>query len=97
MSNPSISSVRRGGRPLTARLQPKPDLPAYPHHYAAPSVAGQVAYKRDHWGSTARALREEIVAAEEAMVAALDAQERQEANRARIRSVLAQNTDKGLR
>ena len=97
MSNPSFSSVRWRGRPLAALPQPKPDLPAYPHHYAAPSIASQVAYKRDHWGTTARALREEIAAAEEAMVAALDAQERQEANRARIRSVLAQNTDKGLR
>jgi len=95
MSTTPISRIT--GRPLAAAPAPKPDLPAYPHHYAAPSIGSQVAHKRDQWGATARALLEEIAAAEEALVAALDAQERQEANRARIRSVLAQNTSKGLR
>jgi len=95
MSTP-ISLVT--GRPM-ARIQarPQPDLPPYPEHHAASAISQQVTNRSAGWGELARALRDEIAAAEDALVAALDAQERREANRARLRAVLNANTDRGLR
>jgi len=85
------SMLQRAPRPA------EPDLPPYPHHYAAPSVASQVEHRAGQWGMTARALRDEIAATEDALIAALDEQDRREANRARLRAALDANTDRGLR
>jgi len=88
----TLSSMQRRAAPL-----PSADLPPYPEHHAASSVSQQMATRAAHWGQTAHGLRDEITAAEEVLVAALDAQERREANRTRLREALNANTDRGLR
>jgi hypothetical protein len=87
-----MSSMQRKAAP-----PPSTDLPPYPEHHAASSISQQMATRAAHWGQTARGLRDEIAATEEALVAALDAQERRESNRARLHEALKTNTDRGLR
>lgn len=88
----TMSSMQRRAAP-----PPSADLPPYPEHHAASSIGQQMLNRSAHWGAKARGLRDEIAATEEALVTALDAQERREANRARLREALNTNTDRGLR
>ncbi|GAA2087764.1 hypothetical protein GCM10009840_27290 [Pseudolysinimonas kribbensis] len=88
----TMSSMQRRAAP-----PPNADLPPYPEHHAASSISQQMATRAAHWGQTARGLRDEIAATEEALVAALDEQERREANRTRLREALNASTDRGLR
>ena len=82
---------------MQGRYSPPPDLPPYPEHHSASAIGRQVSSRSAKWGQTARALREEITATEAALVAALDAQDRRAANRARLRAVVDANRDRGLR
>lgn len=88
----------RHGRPLRVHAGRTPaDLPPYPEHFAASSIASQITHRSSRWGATARGLREAVVATEDALIAALDEQERRTANRARLRQAAARDKDKGLR
>lgn len=88
----------RFGRPLAVPpRRTTTELPPYPEHFAASSVASQITHRSAQWGSTARALRAAVLATEDALIAALDEQERRAGNRARIREAAGRDTDKGLR
>jgi hypothetical protein len=78
-------------------LPPAPDLPPYLPRHGATAHAERIERSARQWGQTARGLRDEIAATEEALVAALDAQDRRDANRARLRAAANVNTDRGLR
>ena len=68
---------------------PKPiELPEYKPHKAE-AIADQVQTRRKQYAAAAASLQAELRRAEDAMMAALDEQDRREANRARNRDRIA--------
>lgn len=94
--NPPLSGGPGRARAIPTH-QPPGELPPYPEAHAASAIGQQVANRARTWGTTAQALREEIAAVEEALVTALEARDRQRANRDRLRAEMDRGTDRGLR